>query len=190
MTDKDNQPKKRFGRIKKFARLGIRIPSLDKDTKGLSVRGEWAELRKNLQPDQMLCPDCNIPLKLHDVFQSDGTDETGMKLIDGPVTRALSCECGYILPIEPIIQDAKAELKNIKSAEKQFMGYGLLIIFLFVGISYLNGSMATLLGGLIFGLVCIIRGVIFRYKYWQISHNRLFEDNAPIADWLRHEWSN
>lgn len=158
---------------------------IPRGSSGLSLKEEWSALRQNLSDDQLHCPNDGQPLKLIDVFD---TDADGNVSPTAKAHRALGCDCGYHLPIEPIIAQARTEIGNIRSAEKQFMTFGILLVVVFGGISYLNGSLVTLLGGLVLGLALIVRSLFFRYRRWQVEHDRLFESTPPIFDWLRHEW--
>lgn len=153
---------------------------------GMTLREEWRALRSNLTEAQLHCPNDGLALKLIDVFE---TDEHGEIAANATAKRALGCDCGYHLPIEPIIATARDELHAIRSAERQFIWFGFGLIAVFGGISYLNGSLVTLLGGLILGMALIIRSIFFRYRRWQIENNRLFESRPPIRDWLRSEWN-
>lgn len=183
MAKKDRSERSFVGRI---LRPWSNTTIIPRGASGLSLKEEWSALRQNLTNDQLHCPQDGKPLKLIDVFD---TNADGTIPPNAVAHRALGCDCGYHLPIQPVIDQARSELNNIKSAEKQFMIFGILLVLVFGIIAYFNGSLVTLLGGLVLGLSLIIRSIFFRYRRWQIEHNRMFETVAPIRDWLRHEWN-
>lgn len=178
-------PKTERGFVGRILRPWSNSTIIPRGTSGLSIREEWSALQQNLSDEQLHCPNDGQPLKLIDVFE---TDASGNIPANADTHRALGCDCGYHLPIEPIMAQARTELGNIKSAEKQFMLFGLALVVVFGVISYFNGSLVTLLGGLVLGLALIIRSMFFRYRRWQVEEGRMFESVPPIRDWLRHEW--
>lgn len=158
--------------------------------RGMSVREELQALKKGLGDKSLICPNDGSKLKLIDVFDAE-SDQSRLLPVgaDTPVTRALGCDCGYHLPVEPIIERARTHLAQIKSAERQFILVGAAVVVIFGVISYWNGTLVTLLGGLVFGLFLILRGVAFRYRYWLVSEGRLFETGIdPLREWLGQEW--
>lgn len=180
-----NKERSQRGFVGRILRPWSNSTIIPRGTSSLGLKEEWSALRHNLTDDQLHCPHDGNALKLLDVFE---TDVEGNIPASAKAHRALGCDCGYHLPIEPIIAQARTEIGNIRSAENQFMAYGILLVVLFGAISYLNGSLVTLLGGLVIGLSLIVRSLFFRYRRWQVENDRLFENTPPIRDWLRHEW--
>ena len=35
----------------------------------------------------------------------------------------------------------------------------------------------------------LTNAMVFRYRVWQIVHRRLYQEKAPLGEWLRHEFS-
>ena len=179
------------GQKRSFARrfLVPRRPKLRHH--GLTIGDELRALRRGLGEQGLICPNDGRRLKLIDVFEQE-TDETGSALPVSdatPVTRALGCDCGYHLPVEPIIAEAREQLGRLKAAEHGFVFAGVGIAMLAGAITIWNGVPFTLLLGLVFGLFLILRGLAFRYRHWLVSEGRLFETGGvPLGDWLRHEW--
>lgn len=147
---------------------------------GLRVSDELRALRVGLSEKEQLCPVDGKQLELITIIdEREGTSQ-----------RALACDCGWQMPVDDVIQNVQKELIGVKNAERQFMTYGLLMVIVFGGISLLNGSLITFLGGAILGLALIIRSIFFRYRGWQMQNERMFEEKAPIMDWLRNEWNS
>ena len=160
---------------------------------GLTVHDELHALRNGLGDQGLICPNDGRKLKLIDVFEPD-SDAVGATLPvsnTAPVTRALGCDCGFHLPVEPIIAQAREQLGQLKKAERNFVISGVGIVLLAGAITIWSGILRTLLVGMIFGLFLILRGLAFRYRYWLVSEGRLFETGSgPLGDWLCYEWKS
>jgi hypothetical protein len=183
MAGDENNSKKSFAR----RWLRPRLPTVQRNT--LGVFDEMRALRENLDSNDLICPNDDLPLQLTTLIDNDGADKGDDQLTIS--TRVLACNtCGYHKPVGPIIEAARSQLTIIKKAERQFMLYGLIVSVVFAVIAYLNGNAITFFGGLLFGLALIIRYFFLIYRHWQIDKGRMYEDRPPFVDWLRYEWRN
>lgn len=129
------------------------------------------------------CPmeGCDGQLQILDVI--DGEDG------DSQVVRSLVCpKCSTSQAIDHLIDKAANQIDSLRSGERIFFVSGLILFTFFTVLSFLNGSFMTMFGGAVFALLLIMRGFVFRYKAWQITNRRLFDDEPPWRAWLAEEW--
>ncbi len=175
----DEAPKKR----------GSFRPKMPQFRRGaLRLNDEFANLRQAVSGIRHVCPRDGTPMELQDVFP---TDESGEVPSGAEPVRSLVCpECGYTVRISDMIDQLRADAQPLKRAENTHLMFGLAIIVLFGLIFALNGSILTIIGALIFSVMLFLKALFYRYRHWQLSTGRLFEDNAPVRSWLREEWNS
>lgn len=146
------------------------------------ISNEIGMLRRGLSA-RRTCPECNSHLAVGDVIEQDADGEP----LDGSY-RAFMCQsCGWHQSIDEALQEAKGSLNSFKSSEKQMLFSGLGIFLLFGLISLFNHSLFTVIGGSIIAICLLMFALFYRYRYWQVANERLFEIRPPIKDWLRDE---
>ena len=53
----------------------------------------------------------------------------------------------------------------------------------------MTGYLFTLIGAMLIAAMILTNAMVFRYRVWQIVHRRLYQEKAPLGEWLRHEFS-
>lgn len=128
------------------------------------------------------CPECEAPrsLTLLEAVNSAG----------GDVTYVLGCQhCDYLENVEMKLEAVTKKIDDLRIGERRFLigaacaaGFGFLYYFM-------TGYLFTLIGAMLIATMILTNAILFRYRVWQLVHQRLYEDKAPLADWLRHEFS-
>ena len=54
---------------------------------------------------------------------------------------------------------------------------------------FMTGYLFTLIGAMLIAAMILTNAMVFRYRVWQIVHRRLYQEKAPLGEWLRHEFS-
>ena len=128
------------------------------------------------------CPACQTP---RSVSLLEAVNHEG-----GDTTYVLGCNnCDYIENIEMKLEAVTATIDSLRIGERRFLiaaacaaGFGFLYYFM-------TGYLFTLIGAMLIAAMILTNAIIFRYRVWQIVHQRLYEAKAPLGDWLRHELS-
>ena len=157
-----------------------RSPVRSASTSGLP--NEIGALRRGISARRN-CPKCNGTLSVGDVVAQDADGQPQ----DGSY-RAFMCQgCGWHESVADALAEAKHSLDGFKSAAFQLLIFGIGIFGTFGVISIFNGSIFTFLGGAVIGFSLLCFSLFYRYRHWQVVHERLFESHPPIKDWLKDE---
>lgn len=167
---------------RKFSLFKPRLPRVSGLGDTTKSSATWA--REAFSRSGSRCPieGCGGSLTILDIIESDD--------VDAQPVRSLVCQtCNTSQPIDQLIDRAAAQIDDIRSGERIFFISGMALFIVFTVMAFLNGSLLTLFGGAVFALLLIMRGFVFRYKAWQATNRKMFEDNPPIMEWLREEFS-
>ncbi|KPN62912.1 hypothetical protein SAMN04488527_1647 [Aliiroseovarius crassostreae] len=166
---------------RKFSLFKPRLPRVSGLGDTTKSSATWA--REAFSRSGSRCPieGCGGTLTILDVI--DG--EEG----DAQAVRSLVCQkCNTSQPIDHLIDRAAAQIDGLRSGERIFFISGMALFIVFTVMAFLNGSFLTLFGGAVFALLLIMRGFVFRYKAWQATNRKMFEDRPPVLEWLREEF--
>jgi hypothetical protein len=175
-----SKKRRRFGFIPRYSRPRMNLRG------GLRVDEQFDALRDGMRVNHT-CPHDGAPMQLQDVFQADDRGE----IPEGaePI-RALVCpECSFTIPVSVLIDKFKREAAPLKRAERQFTLFGFSLLGLFGVIAFINGNVLTIIGALILSLTLFFKALFYRYRHWQAETGQLFMENAPVMQWLKHEFA-
>lgn len=108
---------------------------------------------------------------------------------DAEGARFLVCpKCGTEQAIDDLLDAAASKVDSLRKGERQlFLGGAALFVATTI-LAVVNGDPLTFFGGAVFALILIQRAMIFRYKAWQATNRRLFQDRPPVREWLADEF--
>jgi hypothetical protein len=115
---------------------------------------------------------------------ADGEVDTA----SGPF-RALVCpQCSYTVPVAAMSEQIRHDAEHLRRAERQFTLFGFGILAVFGSITLMTGNLLTVLGALLFSLTLFLKALFYRYRHWQATNGQMFQDHAPVGEWLREEF--
>lgn len=76
----------------------------------------------------------------------------------------------------------KAEKLSTDATRIAYAAIALLIIASVIAI--INQALWTLIGGAIISTSLTLQALTLRYRSWQLARRRLFEDRAPLGEWI------
>ncbi|WP_299592504.1 hypothetical protein [uncultured Tateyamaria sp.] len=90
--------------------------------------------------------------------------------------------------VEMVLAAVTKTIDELRIGERRFLiasagavGFGFLYYFV-------TGYLLTLIGAVLIATMLLFNALHLRYRVWQYVHKRLYENKAPVRDWLRHEF--
>lgn len=134
------------------------------------------------------CPDCGVaPLQRRE----DGAGlHVGASLVIGHPVLVCAAGCGYVRILDEEITSPEAFVRGqhlFRRAWSTFIVATCLVVAATaLGLHLWSG--VTLVGGILVGVFVALQAAVLRYRAWQLSYRRLFEQRAPVAEWLAWEF--
>lgn len=134
------------------------------------------------------CPDCGVaPLQRRE----DGAGlHVGASLVIGHPVLVCAAGCGYVRILDEEITSPEAFVRGqhlFRRAWSTFIVATCLVVAATaLGLHLWSG--VTLVGGVLVGVFVALQAAVLRYRAWQLSYRRLFEQRAPVAEWLAWEF--
>lgn len=160
-------------------RKRIKKHKLSWDEAGTSFSFAISALKKRRSS---ACPSCQTP--------------NGVSLLEtvnhesGNTTYVLGCgNCDYIENIEMKLEAVTGIIDNLRIGERRFLVAAACAAALGFLYYFVTGYLFTLIGAMLIAAMTLTNAIIFRYRVWQLVHQRLYEAKAPLSDWLRYEFS-
>lgn len=129
------------------------------------------------------CPSCGATssISLQEAIQHDS----------GDTTYILQCRsCDHVQTIEMELEAITRTIDSLRIGERRF----LIASAVAAGFSFLyyfaTGYLFTLICLMLIAATLLINSLGLRYRVWQLVHKRLYEEKAPIGDWLKYELSS
>tara|TARA_R110000737_G_C14623333_1_gene494017 strand:- start:4258 stop:4845 length:588 start_codon:yes stop_codon:yes gene_type:complete len=173
------------------------MPKIRRTDDTLRVTEQWRILQSGLSRNEMQCPNDGERLRLFDLIddklveQSEsGQRSQSVELIAYPDTAhlALGCDkCGYHVTVNHLLDEAQQHVPVLHRAERKSMIVGIATPFLFGIMAVATGNLITVLYGLLFGMMFLMRALIFRYRNYLIVQRRVFSQKPSLGEWLRFE---
>lgn len=170
-----------FGKLRNIKRFGRHNPEYRVRLRdvGSSAGFVLSALKKR---KGSACPLCHAPKGASLV---EAVDQQA-----GGVVYFLGCErCDYVENIEFQLEEVAATIDSLRLGEKRFLLAAAGAVLFGFAYYFATGLIITLIAAMLIATMILTNALVFRYRVWQIVHRRLYEKNAPIRDWLRHEFS-
>lgn len=109
----------------------------------------------------------------------------------GSTTYVLGCKsCDYVENVEMSLEAVSKTIDSLRVGERRFLiAAAFAATFGFV-YYFVTGYLFTLIGSMLIAALILLNAMTFRYRVWQLVHNRVYQTKAPLGAWLRHEFSD
>lgn len=134
------------------------------------------------------CPECGrAPLQRRE----DGAGlHVGASPVIGHPVLVCAAGCGYVRILDQEITSPEAVVRGQHLFRRAwstfFVATCLVLAATALGLYLWSG--VTLVGGVLVGVFVALQAAVLRYRGWQLSYERLFEERAPVAEWLAWEF--
>lgn len=109
----------------------------------------------------------------------------------GGTTYVLGCKnCDYVENVEMTLEAVSKTIDSLRVGERRFLIAALLAVAFGFAYYFLTGYLFTLIGAMLIAALILLNAMTFRYRVWQLVHNRVYQTKAPLGAWLRHEFSD
>lgn len=134
------------------------------------------------------CPECG---RAHLQRREDGAGlNVGASPVIGHPVLVCAAGCGYVRILDGEITSPEAFVRGqhlFRRAWSTFLVATCLVLAATaLGLHLWSG--VTLVGGVLVGVFVALQAAVLRYRAWQLSYRRLFEQRAPVAEWLAWEF--
>lgn len=129
-----------------------------------------------------VCPSCHAPssVKLIEAITNDS----------GDTTYILGCDhCDYIENLEMKIEAVTKTIDDLRTGERRFLIAAVCAVGFGFAYYFFTGYILTLVGSVFIAAILLINAMTFRYRVWQLVHKRLYQNKAPMREWLKQEFS-
>ena len=140
------------------------------------------------QVQRFACPQCGKgPL----VRREDGAelDVIGGRIPTGHPVMVCASLCGYVRILDREITSPETLVRGVRlfaRARSTFFAAAVILVAI-TGLGFYVRSGITVIGGVFICTFIAMQAAVLRYRGWQLSYRRLFEDRAPVSDWLAWE---
>lgn len=134
-----------------------------------------------------VCPDCG-QASLHPVqmLEERPGNQASLVVLNTSSQVYLECkDCGYTEDVTALMLEAANKIDAFAKMERNY-AYTAIAMFAFSLILALwIGNPYTLIGGSLLALMLVVHAFNASYRRWQIINSRMYEQKAPIGDFLR-----
>lgn len=135
-----------------------------------------------LKKKQGGCPKCGAQRSIRTLEAIE--HETGDR------TYVLGCSnCDHTESVQLRLAEVASQIDQLRIGEHRFLvASACAAAFGFV-YYFTTGYLFTLIGALFISATLLTNALHFRYRVWQLVHAKVFSGEAPLKEWLRHEFS-